>query len=705
VNDEAFATSVQSLLRDGRATSTRAALLAGTVSRQLAHASDRFAAGQEDRAMATVTGAFYLLRSGDFRPDMVAGADPVLARASAVVSAQGDEGRALALLTLRVAATSPGSPERADVDAHLSALNGWMRDTQTGGPLEQLGANERIQVSRALLDPSEKAMTAAREATVQWIERAVEYNERQPSARLKREDAFEAFRAFRSGAETLAALYLRQGDAAGALAEIDRSAARRVVPPQLHDALEEASTAGDATGWHDLLGWLLSAGHPGKGEDRDDPELAVDPQLQRAAVWGATVEAYRRDPTARDVDVTLATLLAHFGFPEVAPLVLADAIVPHPDPTGLEGALGIVMQIFAQEEEVEDLASARRVFRSASPLFKLAQAPEMRGTPRNRAIALELAMGTFEARSGNLAEAQPLVQAAVSASPNADGYMTLAAIDRQSDRLPDALTDLSRALGTQEARTSQATAGELHLLAFETYRQAGTVDKARAELLAALGAALSAREQAKAPQDKARAERLLARVLDYYSDQPGAARATDRAFNASGSDKRQVAATVLDTAARAFLRSDATRARTAVNRALQSELRDDDLVYTALWLTLIERQNKTKSDGTAARALASIPTDGRWPGKLASWALGKLKDQDLVAAARTPGQQTEATFYTAMAHRIAGDTSGSDESLRKVAKSPTIDLVEVQLARDLLLQAAGSDSKLFGPPPATVSIP
>ena len=175
-------------------------------------------------------------------------------------------------------------------------------------------------------------------------------------------------------------------------------------------------------------------------------------------------------------------------------------------------------------------------------------------------------------------------------------------------------------------------------------------------------------------------------MLFRFSDAAGAARATERAFLAAGQDKHELAATVLEAAQRAFLRKDVAGARAAVGRGLSAELEDDDLVYAALWLLFTEKDAKARTDGTATRALASIRDDGRWPSRLAQWGLGKVKDADLVAAARSTGQKTEAAFYTALAKKIAGENA-ADSALAEVAKSSAIDLVEVQLARELLVGA------------------
>jgi hypothetical protein len=137
----------------------------------------------------------------------------------------------------------------------------------------------------------------------------------------------------------------------------------------------------------------------------------------------------------------------------------------------------------------------------------------------------------------------------------------------------------------------------------------------------------------------------------------------------------------------------------ATDRALSSGLSDEDLVYVALWFQLVNRALHVQPDPLGAQALASIRDDGRWVGRLARWGLGRIKDAELLASARTVSQKTEATFYLAVARAAAGDAAGSQSGLRDVVKSTAIDLVEVQLARDLL---AGPERNLAGPAPVAV---
>jgi tetratricopeptide (TPR) repeat protein len=366
----------------------------------------------------------------------------------------------------------------------------------------------------------------------------------------------------------------------------------------------------------------------------------------------------------------------------------------------LSGSLGLVLQAILREDEAEDTASARRIYAAAAPLLTLAARPEFKGRLEPGAGRLELAMGTIETRSGNLGAAKPLLERSTVSEPTVEALLTLAAIERQAGHADSAVALLSRALATPEAKQNPLSAGEAQLGIFEIEKDRGSVDKAKAALTSALRATLDARQRAGDAVTKGHAERLLARVLFRFADPAAAARATERAFLAAGQDKHELAATVLDAAQRAFLRKDVTAARAAVNRGLAGDLPDDDVVYAALWLLFTERETKARSDSTAPRALASIRDDGRWPSRLAAWGLGRLKDGELIAAARTLTQKTEASFYTALSRRVSGDT-GADTVLAEVVKSPAIDLVEVQLARELL---AGSRFAV-GPTPAGVSIP
>ena len=112
-------------------------------------------------------------------------------------------------------------------------------------------------------------------------------------------------------------------------------------------------------------------------------------------------------------------------------------------------------------------------------------------------------------------------------------------------------------------------------------------------------------------------------------------RTRDRArLRLAGQDKRELAATVLEPLSARFLKKDVPAARTAVGPGLSGELHDDDVVYAALWLLFTEKETKTRTDGTASRALGSIKDDGRWADGSRRGRSVKSKTPILVASAR-----------------------------------------------------------------------
>ena len=114
-------------------------------------------------------------------------------------------------------------------------------------------------------------------------------------------------------------------------------------------------------------------------------------------------------------------------------------------------------------------------------------------------------------------------------------------------------------------------------------------------------------------------------------------------------------------------------AHDGLRRAIASSLGDDEIVYYALWVQLLDRQLKRPSDPATGRVFASIPDDGHWVGKLAAYGAGKLPATQLLSFAKTKAEKTEATFYRAMDARTSGTrtraTPGSAPSFAATASA------------------------------------
>src|SRR5204862_1695494 len=116
---------------------------------------------------------------------------------------------------------------------------------------------------------------------------------------------------------------------------------------------------------------------------------------------------------------------------------------------------------------------------------------------------------------------------------------------------------------------------------FELLRDGGDRDGMVRALESALSRALDATKQSRPGAAQARAERVLAHVLENFGERAATRRATQRAYDASAADSSQLSATVIDSARRALTSRDLQGARAAVAQAVEASLPADDLVYVA----------------------------------------------------------------------------------------------------------------------------
>jgi tetratricopeptide (TPR) repeat protein len=695
IGDSKFAAATYQLLLSDEKSPERNNVLAGVVRWQLTRAGARFASGKREAGLQALKGALYLTRVGELRKEMLVGGAPALRPAAAEVSRVGNEGRAIALYGMLRGVLPPGA-EQKDVEGHLSALARWTAATGTKGPMQNAGATQTAMVHRAMFEPTDKNVNAARDATVAWIKRALDYNAEESPVQsgFDRDEAIEAYRAVRAGGLTIAALYLRFGDAKGALDAFDRADLLKVVPPALIERLERCAEDDDPQSWADLYQLFSSA------DQAERPETSLDVEIANAAAWGTALELFRSEPRSLRGAGALANELARYGMAEVAPLVLAPALGANPSAQDLSWALSLVLRATLGEDDIGDHAAARRTFAGAAPILKLGEEKRVVGKVRPTPARLHYVMGALETRAGDLSRARPHIAAAAKAEPSLDAYSMLAAIDRQRGDAKGALLSLGQMVQLARKGGDYTSEAEAFVLEFEIHRDAGNAGEAKKALDAALERALKARETARNGNEQAQAERILARVLEHFGAAQGAKRATERALEASRADSRQLTATVLDASRRALTQGDLQTARQAVRQAVDAALPDEDLVYVAIWLKLVEMKAGVAGDGTAEEAFASIDDDSGWPARLAAWGRGKIDDDALVKSARTRPQQTEAKFYAAMSRRMKGEAE-SMRQLKEIAKSESIELVEVTIARDLVAQEAPLGVKL----PDNVAVP
>jgi tetratricopeptide (TPR) repeat protein len=720
VSDDAFAAAVHDLLVSQPGTTERAIRLGAVEGRQMARADARFKGHAVDRGLAAVSGGLYLVRTREALRETFGPLGPDALKAAArEMAVRGDEGRARALYNL-VLQLGAGA-DQADVQAHLAALDTWMRDaTSASGEVESAGQVERIAVRRRLLEPSDAALTDAARATSDWIAKAVVLRDKFRKTRVQpeREEGAEAWRALETGPVVLASIYLRDANVAGALAAIDRAQARELLEserPQFAAALEAAAQEPTAARCIDLLTQLRPLA--GREANRDEDDFVDDRDLFGAAAFNVASECYRLDPTVPQVALTVGVALEELGMAEATPAVLLEAVRAHADPRVASEALALSLDAMASEEEAGDPDAARRTFKSAQPLLAAASDKVLAGKVHPSAARLRAAMGEIDLREGRIDEARDLLKQSAAEEKSGTVLLSLARIEWRDGQTQPALDHLTDALSAPDVEHDAALRGEILLLMSDVARDKGDAAAARTPLTQALKDLVQSRS-AQGGDERARVERVLSRVLDRFGAAQPAQRALERAYAAAPGDRRQAAQTIELLIGRAFVRGDLNAAREGLQRALGSDLETDDLVYFALWVRLLERQQRVPSDGIPDHVFASADdmtldkadksvrqdkTDrASWVATLARFGEGRITGDELVARAATPIQKYEALFYSAMDRRAAGDTKGGDELLRQVVAGTGLELSEVSLARDIL---DPTRTQIAAPLPPDVSIP
>jgi tetratricopeptide (TPR) repeat protein len=697
VTNEAFGRAVHAILYSNQVSGKRLSLLAGVVQQQLNRAAKRFETSHRAEGLASVRGALLLVRAGESRASMWQNGSAALEAAANEIARGGNEGQAYALYSLLLKSQAKsGSLDEAR--RHLEAIRAFDGHNRNHGPVETAGNLQRVTTHRALLDPSTESLNSASTTTLNWIRTALhsDVTERFAEASFDREEAVEAFRAIRSGAATIAAIFLRHGDPLAALEFLEQNDLGRVIPAPLRDRLEHAAMGGDVQAYHDLFRLFESA------TEAEEPETAIDSDIAAGAAFGVAVELYRRAPESVSAAGPLATLLVEYGMSEAVPYILIPALGKNPNTDALAFALEIVEHAMVACGQVSEVEGARQLYLGAAPILSIAEQPRLLPRFQVKVARLRFLLGAIETREGNLTHAEALLRQAAKGQSNLETWSLLAQVERQLGDVASALESLARQIEVCREKANPYSEAEALVSTYELEQQRGQPQAAAAALERALKRALDARQSARTPAEQSRAERTLARVLELFGDQMGAVRALNRALDAGRSDSGQFTASVLETSRMALTHGDLNSAKIAVREAKLGGLMPEDEVYVGTWLRILERQKHDVGDGTVEDVLGNLDDISMWPARLRAWTLGQIEAKSLSDSAATPAQRTEALFYRAMQSRIDGNSSEFSELLQQVVRSPSVELVELTIARDLLRAAAAQPAPKL---PTSVTLP
>jgi cellulose synthase operon protein C len=680
VSDEEFGATVSRVLRSNEMGGKRSSLLAGIVRHQLRRAERLMRAGELDAGLRAVRGAIWLVRANEVRPDMWEGAARPLSEAAEEAARVGDEGKSRALYSL-VKQAHPSEATVAAVDEHLAAMERFSQADAGNAELEAAGDRQRVAVQRSLYEPSRERLEDAGNKLVDWMRKALgsDVLERWGEASFDREEAIEAFRARRFGAMTMAGVFLRHGAPMYALDWLERNDLGRMLPSDLRDRLEQAGEDDEPRAWQSLYQHFQNEADP----NRADSSIGIE--LAEAAAFGAAMALYRTRPKELASVGPLALMLPDVMLGDVVPSLVGAAMPSRISIEDASWSMSLVMRAMLAHGAVGDIEVARRLFAESRPLLDQATRLSKAGQePRPHPARLYAVMASLEMHHADLGRAREDFQQAISLDPNPILYLDLGRVERQLDHADDAQKAISASIAAARKASDLMTEAEAQTSLYELESERGDFSAANAALRHALATVISARDRARQPDEQAQVERRFARILELYGNYDGAKRASSRALDASRGNHQQRTATIMDAARRALTHNDLRAARSALHDAVELGIGSTDCIYVALWVRLIERQQKVSGDGSVEEALSRIGVAPAWPGRLKAWVLGNVSDNELKTLAHSVTERTELQFYQTLALRNDRDLEVSRRELSEVARSPAVGLVEVSVAKDLL---------------------
>jgi tetratricopeptide (TPR) repeat protein len=641
------------------------AFLVGYLERALKSGDDGEAAAALRYALATYQPAE--LRDAPPRPELAAAAHKVY-RAAAK---RGSE--LPALLALAVEQRFAAPEDRGRAVQKWKALEDWL---VRGGPFSDEPLLRHEELERALED------VAAAFPSPFVTERLADlYVARYEAATRARSQGRGAGTASQKRIEItgylLMRLYLRADDIDGAVKSLDRVGL---------DVAKLKEVLVDATRPRRSARPLLALAEEFVPEPGADPSL---PYVQQA--WGIvdnlSRRALERHPKDPYVHLLRARTLEESGLLEAAIVHLRQSIDLREDIFEAWQQLAYLEFRHLARLAERDPVAARARLGEVEALHQRAvklwrDRPLEPGLPEAYFVVAE---GLYQ--SGNVAEAQKLLEHSLGIEPGPSTLDLLGTIEFKRQRL-------DKARQRYEALGDLAFDSELSQLRWEARarQQLGEIALRQGDHDAStkhFRVALRHTNEllAKSPADPdARAERYVerGRILFFLGDVELAMEDFEQAEQLAPGSAKAFADPLIQVVAHGYYPEAVRIFRRAMS---QQQLSDSLKLYFALWLNDMALRQGEAPDSEAVAFLEGYAADG-WGKKLARHARGELAFPELLEKASDPGERAEAYFYEGLRRFRGGETDEGKKLMREVIKTEMMGFFEYDLA--LAWLSAGS---------------
>ncbi|MFI5308767.1 MAG: tetratricopeptide repeat protein [Polyangiales bacterium] len=581
-------------------------------------------------------------------------------------SPRGDEARVLsALLVLERI-----HPEDKAVEEQYRKIKEWGFDSRAalGAPIERFEEGlVEVWEEHARLTPAPEVLSTLSQL---YVERRNELIKLFQSSERRVPLSAAIFEGVQRTAMSVAAVYLRHGDVASALSNVQAMGAAGGVEHRLMEILQLARDEGapGAGALLDLARAYLEDGRPDVSRAlcvtgmREQPEDARFPQCL------ARIAATKND---------FAGAMAWYS----------EAVRLMPEERALyDEILEVLSSLMEQGLFGSDTAQTRAIANRAATILEERLKRWPGSPPAVKPEDLYLAMGVAEMNAGNAVEAEARLRKSLTAKESISGLLQLGLLLERMNRDAEAADIYRHALQFQSGNNDdQPKRAEIFERLGDALRMLGKPQEASKmyeQGLALWDQNLSREKGQRIGLAHLRRGVLLGRL----------ARRTDSvsAFEKAMSfapEMRETYSTIL--AYLAVSEPDSRFAHQVFHNALnQLSLEPEWKVYFALWLRMIAGRSGNALDADVMAMLEDLSKGGDWWAKLARFASGKLAFDDLLGEASDLGERTEAYFYEGARRLGAGNPQGAREMFEQVVKSNMVNFYEFAMAQELIAQTA-----------------
>jgi tetratricopeptide (TPR) repeat protein len=588
-------------------------------------------------------------------------------------SPRGDEARVLSgLLILKLLHSD--RPEHAEQYAQLVHW-GFDARADMSGPLERFEGLVEAWEEHARLTPTPEVLATLVKLYVERRDALVKLFQ---SSEEQVPLSASVFQGVQRTALNVAAVFLRYGDTASALAQVKALGLSGGLEERLADMLEATRDEGN-TG----AGALLDL-------SRAFMEIGRNDVARGLCVEG--LRSRREDPRFPQCLARIAATESDFGG---ALAWYADAIALVPEERALYDEILEVLNGLIEQGtfSTHNAASTRALATRATEILKERMRRWPDTPPPVSPEELYAAIGMLEMNAGGAKQAEESFRESLQRRATAPAALQYGLLLERTGRAREALDQYRAALALLPANEPEIDRqrAELHEHIADAERLAGLRDEAQKsyeQALALWDGVLPNLKQRRGGTAQLRRGIVLGRLARFEEAKEAFERAMDAAPSARETYATILAFLVVNTPDTSF---GQYVFRTAKNQlGLEPEWR----VYFALWLRMIAGRTGQTIDGEITSALDAPPGAEGWWAKLARFGAGRLNYDALLEETSGVGERAEAYFYEGGRRLAQGDEAGARQMFAKVIETQMVNFYEYAMAQELLRTASMRSSVL-----------